>query len=182
MAVWSGDTVRRDADGYLYFVGRRDEMIKTSGYRVSPTEVEEIVYASGLVGDAVAVGAPHPALGEGIVLIASPPDSGAVADGEERLLAHCRARMPTYMVPHRIAWLDGLAAQPERQVRPPCARRELRDCFGGAGMTLDAFSQHPSHALVRRRSDGELVVGGKRISDDCGRGRTHAVLCLRSRR
>jgi acyl-CoA ligase (AMP-forming) (exosortase A-associated) len=47
MAVWSGDTVRRDGEGYLYFVGRRDEMIKTSGYRVSPTEVEEVVYASG---------------------------------------------------------------------------------------------------------------------------------------
>ena len=57
MAVWSGDTVRMDEDGFLYFIGRKDEMIKTSGYRVSPTEVEEVVYASGLVGDAVAVAA-----------------------------------------------------------------------------------------------------------------------------
>ncbi|MDX1392651.1 MAG: acyl-CoA ligase (AMP-forming), exosortase A system-associated, partial [Rheinheimera sp.] len=43
-AVWSGDTVRCDEEGFLYFIGRRDEMIKTSGYRVSPTEVEEEVY------------------------------------------------------------------------------------------------------------------------------------------
>ncbi len=43
IAVWSGDTVRMDEDGYLYFVGRRDEMIKSSGYRISPTEVEEVV-------------------------------------------------------------------------------------------------------------------------------------------
>ena len=131
MAVWSGDTVRRDADGYLYFVGRRDEMIKTSGYRVSPTEVEEIVYASGLVGDAVAVAAPHPALGEGIVLIASPPDSGAVADGEERLLAHCRARMPMYMVPHRIAWLTALPRNPNGKFDRPALAASVRDCFGG---------------------------------------------------
>src|SRR5512138_230283 len=73
LAVWSGDTVRQDAEGFLYFVGRRDEMIKTSGYRVSPTEVEEVLYASGLVGDAVSFGAPHPALGEAIVAVCSPP-------------------------------------------------------------------------------------------------------------
>jgi acyl-coenzyme A synthetase/AMP-(fatty) acid ligase len=51
LAVWSGDTVRRDAEGFLYFVDRRDEMIKTSGYRVSPTEVEEALYATGLVAE-----------------------------------------------------------------------------------------------------------------------------------
>jgi acyl-coenzyme A synthetase/AMP-(fatty) acid ligase len=45
--VYSGDTVRRDAEGFLYFIGRRDEMMKTSGYRVSPTEVEEVLYATG---------------------------------------------------------------------------------------------------------------------------------------
>ena len=73
LAVWSGDIVRRDAEGFLYFIGRRDEMIKTSGYRVSPTEVEEEAYATGLVGDAVAVGVPHARLGHGIVLVASAP-------------------------------------------------------------------------------------------------------------
>ena len=131
MAVWSGDTVRRDADGFLYFVGRRDEMIKTSGYRVSPTEVEEIVYASGLVGDAVAVAAPHPSLGEAIVLLASPPESGATADVEERLITHCRASMPTYMVPHRIEWLDVLPRNPNGKFdRPALALRAPRQ-FGG---------------------------------------------------
>jgi acyl-CoA synthetase (AMP-forming)/AMP-acid ligase II len=131
MAVWSGDTVRRDADGYLYFVGRRDEMIKTSGYRVSPTEVEEIVYASGLVGDAVAVAAPHPALGEGIVLIASRPDSGAAAE-DEQLLAHCRARMPTYMVPHRIEWLESLPRNPNGKFDRPALATRVRGSFGDA--------------------------------------------------
>ena len=66
VAVWSGDVVRADAEGYLYFIGRRDEMIKTSGYRVSPTEVEEEVHASGLVADAVALGVPHARLGQAL--------------------------------------------------------------------------------------------------------------------
>ena len=56
LAVWSGDTVRMDEEGFLYFIGRRDEMIKTSGYRVSPTEIEEVIYATELVGEAAAVG------------------------------------------------------------------------------------------------------------------------------
>ena len=47
IAVFSGDTVRADEDGFLYFIGRRDEMIKTSGYRVSPTEIEEVLTAPG---------------------------------------------------------------------------------------------------------------------------------------
>ncbi|MGH8641755.1 MAG: acyl-CoA ligase (AMP-forming), exosortase A system-associated, partial [Burkholderiales bacterium] len=67
IAVWSGDTVRRDEEGFLYFISRRDEMIKTSGYRVSPTEVEEVVYATGLVGEAAALGIAHPVLGQAIV-------------------------------------------------------------------------------------------------------------------
>jgi long-subunit acyl-CoA synthetase (AMP-forming) len=68
MAVWSGDTVKKDKDGFLYFIGRKDEMIKTSGYRVSPTEVEEVVYGSGLVAGAAALGLPHATLGQAIAL------------------------------------------------------------------------------------------------------------------
>lgn len=101
-AVFSGDTVRRDAEGFLYFVGRRDEMMKTSGYRVSPTEVEEILYATGLVGECVAFGVDHDTLGQAIQVIATPPE-GAGALDSAALLAACKARMPAYMVPHGIA-------------------------------------------------------------------------------
>ncbi|MEO8937567.1 MAG: acyl-CoA ligase (AMP-forming), exosortase A system-associated, partial [Burkholderiaceae bacterium] len=78
IAVFSGDTVRRDADGYLYFVGRRDEMIKTSGYRVSPTEVEEALYATGLLSEVAAFGVAHPVLGQAIVVIAMGKADGTV--------------------------------------------------------------------------------------------------------
>jgi acyl-CoA ligase (AMP-forming) (exosortase A-associated) len=100
-AVFSGDTVRRDAEGYLYFIGRRDEMIKTSGYRVSPTEVEEVIYATQLVGECVAFGVEHAKLGQAIQVMATPP-TGASALDLEALWAECRSRMPAYLVPAGI--------------------------------------------------------------------------------
>ena len=105
-AVFSGDTVRRDAEGFLYFIGRRDEMIKTSGYRISPTEVEEILYASRLVGECVAFGSEHDTLGQAVRVLASAPDGSAALD-TDKLLATCRQRMPAYMVPASIEGMAG---------------------------------------------------------------------------
>jgi acyl-CoA synthetase (AMP-forming)/AMP-acid ligase II len=99
-AVFSGDTVRADEEGYLYFIGRRDEMIKTSGYRVSPTEIEEALYATRLVGEAAAFGVPHPVLGQAIVIVTTAA-AGSDLD-ESTLLAACRERLPAFMVPARI--------------------------------------------------------------------------------
>jgi len=100
IAVFSGDTVRMDEEGFLYFIGRRDEMIKVSGYRVSPTEVEEALYGTQLVGEAAAFGVAHPKLGQGIVVVATAKD-GAVVD-ESILLAACRSNLPAFMIPARI--------------------------------------------------------------------------------
>jgi len=97
LAVWSGDRVRKDPDGFLYFVGRQDEMIKTSGYRVSPSEVEEVVYQSGLAGEAVALGIAHQTLGQAILLLASCPESAQ--DVAVQLIAACRNSLPNFMVP-----------------------------------------------------------------------------------
>jgi len=100
MAVWSGDTVRRDADGYLYFIGRADDLIKVSGYRISPTELEDAVYALPGVDEAVAFGVPHPELGQAIVLLVTGgaddlPDADAVRK-------ECQRRLPAYMVPAKV--------------------------------------------------------------------------------
>ena len=107
LAVFSGDTVRRDAEGFLYFVGRRDELIKTSGYRVSPTEVEACVAASGLVQEVLAVGRAHEALGQTIVVaaLASAAATGNLVADTAALLAHCRAELPAYMVPAQVVWV-----------------------------------------------------------------------------
>ena len=100
IAVFSGDTVRRDAEGFLYFIGRRDEMIKTSGYRVSPTEIEEVLYATTLVGEAAAFGVPHPTLGQAIGVVATPMPATEL--DAATLLKECRERLPAYMVPATI--------------------------------------------------------------------------------
>ncbi len=97
IAVFSGDTVRMDDEGFLYFIGRRDEMMKTSGYRVSPTEVEEILYATKMVGECVAFGVDDDRLGQAIQVIVTPPVGSELDTGA--LLVECRARMPAYMVP-----------------------------------------------------------------------------------
>jgi acyl-coenzyme A synthetase/AMP-(fatty) acid ligase len=101
MAVWSGDTVWRDADGLLYFVGRDDAMIKTSGNRVSPTEVEEAAVESGLVAETCALGRKDERLGEAIVLFVR-----AVGEAdEEGLRAHMKAALPNFMQPADYVWL-----------------------------------------------------------------------------
>jgi acyl-CoA synthetase (AMP-forming)/AMP-acid ligase II len=105
LAVWSGDRVVADEDGFLYFVGRTDDMIKTSGYRVSPTEIEEVAYDSGLVRDAVALGLPDEALGHRVVLVVSP--SGDALDTGS-LLAAMRRRLPRYMMPAEVVVRDEL--------------------------------------------------------------------------
>lgn len=105
-AVFSGDTVRKDAEGFLYFIGRRDEMIKTSGYRVSPTEVEEVLYATKLVGECAAFGVEHAALGQAIQVVATAPDGSAALD-VPALLAQCRVHMPAYMVPAGVVPVAG---------------------------------------------------------------------------
>lgn len=105
-AVFSGDTVRRDAEGFLYFVGRRDEMMKTSGYRVSPTEVEEVLYATRRIGECAAFGVEHATLGQVIQVIATPP-AGAVEVDVPALLAECKLHMPVYMVPHGVEIVAG---------------------------------------------------------------------------
>lgn len=108
-AVWSGDTVVADEEGFLYFVGRKDDMIKTSGYRVSPTEVEEAAYSTGLVRDAVAIGVEDAALGQRIVLVATPVEAELDVAA---LLAALRPVLPLYMVPSEVEVRTDLPRSP----------------------------------------------------------------------
>ena len=109
MAVWSGDTVVADQEGFLYFVGRTDHMIKTSGYRVSPSEIEEAAYSTGLVRDTLALGEEDAMLGQRIVLVVTPmrPEFDVHA-----LAAALKQILPLYMVPSRIDVRDELPRSP----------------------------------------------------------------------
>lgn len=123
MAVWSGDMVIRDDDGFLYFVGRKDEMIKTSGYRVSPYEIEEAAYDTGLVRDAVALGIPDPTLGQHVVIVVTPAD-GAEVDIDD-LLARMKKELPAYMLPRRVEVRPQIPRSPNGKFDRTLLREEL---------------------------------------------------------
>ena len=101
-AVWSGDTAKRDADGFLSFVGRDDAMIKSSGNRISPTEVEEAAEATGLVAEAVALGVPDAALGAAVAIVARAAAGMDAATVEADLRARLRADLPNFMQPRFV--------------------------------------------------------------------------------
>ncbi|HSK50449.1 MAG TPA: acyl-CoA ligase (AMP-forming), exosortase A system-associated [Solirubrobacterales bacterium] len=122
-AVYSGDIVSADEDGFLYFVGRDDEMIKTSGYRVSPTEVEEAAYASGLVGDAVALGLADERLGQRVVLAASPAGDGELDPAA--LLRALGRDLPRFMLPGEVEVRAELPRSPNGKFDRTALRREL---------------------------------------------------------
>jgi acyl-coenzyme A synthetase/AMP-(fatty) acid ligase len=120
LAVWSGDTVVRGADGLLRFVARADEMIKSAGNRISPTEIEEAAVASGATAEAVALGVPDPRLGQAILLVAR--GDGA---GEDRLRAHLKRELPGFMQPARIVWRAELPRSPNGKLDRAGLRAEL---------------------------------------------------------
>ncbi len=105
MAVWSGDTVRCDADALLYFVGRDDAMIKTSGNRVSPTEIEEAATESGVVAEACALGRKDARLGEVIILFVRAVSEADAAANTAALSQHLKAVLPAFMQPAETIWL-----------------------------------------------------------------------------
>lgn len=112
MAVWSGDTVVRDAAGLLSFVGRDDAMIKTSGTRVSPTEVEEGAEATGLVAESVAFGVKDAVAGQVIALIVRPSAAANAVTLIEDLTRQLRSDLPNFMQPRHIMVRDDLPHNP----------------------------------------------------------------------
>jgi acyl-CoA synthetase (AMP-forming)/AMP-acid ligase II len=106
MVVYSGDIVTRDKDGYMYFIGRRDEQIKTEGYRVSPQEIEDLLCSMPAVHQAAAFGKKDGALGHRVVAVLS-LNAGEKATVEE-IKQFCAGKAPHYMVPKEITILPDL--------------------------------------------------------------------------
>lgn len=130
IAAWSGDTVQMDEEGFLYFIERRDEMIKTSGYRVSPTEVEEVIYATECVAEAAAIGVPHPVLGQAIVVIVTARKDTQL--NIDNLLAACKQCLPAYMLPGHIEVHEGsLPRNPNGKIDRKLLFQEVQHLFAG---------------------------------------------------
>ena len=131
IAVFSGDTVRADEEGFLYFIGRRDEMIKTSGYRVSPTEVEEVVYATELRRRSGGASACRTRRSGRRSSSSRTPRRRSPTLDADTLLAECRERLPTYMVPAQIehAHTGALPRNPNGKIdRKLLATRVRAEC------------------------------------------------------
>ncbi len=118
---YSGDLVKTDDEGYLYYVGRRDAMIKSSGFRISPTEVEEVVFQSGKVRHAAAIGVPDELLGQAVKVFVVPRDGEPV--DPDHLLAFCEERLPRYMVPKFLEVIEKLPLTSSGKVDYPSLRR-----------------------------------------------------------
>jgi acyl-CoA ligase (AMP-forming) (exosortase A-associated) len=118
---YSGDLVKMDEDGFLYFIGRRDTLIKSSGYRISPTEVEEVLFQSGRVRHAAVIGIPDEVLGQAIKAFVVPKDGESIAADD--LLSFCGEHMPRYMVPKMIEFLEELPKTSSGKVDYPALRK-----------------------------------------------------------
>ncbi|MEP5938876.1 MAG: acyl-CoA ligase (AMP-forming), exosortase A system-associated [Erythrobacter sp.] len=123
LAVWSGDRVRRESSGLLYFVGRRDAMIKSAGNRISPQEVEEAAIASDLVAEAIALGIPDERLGHAVHLVvrSSGDNDGAAA----QLPKYLAKELPNFMQPKVIHWRDAMPLNPNGKIDRTALYREL---------------------------------------------------------
>ncbi len=113
IAVWSGDTVCREADGLLYFVGRDDAMIKSSGNRISPTEIEEVAVESGLVVEAVAIGIADDRLGHAIHLYAR---GDVKSELKQQLAKYLKQNLPNFMHPHNIVVIEKFPKNPNGKI------------------------------------------------------------------
>jgi long-chain acyl-CoA synthetase len=102
----SGDIFRTDAEGYLYFVARRDDIIKSRGEKVSPLEVENVLYGLDGVLEAAVIGVPDALLGEAVKAFVS-LKAGAVLT-EREVMRHCQTRLESFMVPKSVIFVGQL--------------------------------------------------------------------------
>ncbi len=123
MAVWSGDRVVRDEDGLLYFVGRRDAMIKSAGNRISPQEIEDAALATGLVAEAAALGVPDRMLGQAVHLVVRAATGGQ--NTREELAKALAKELPNFMQPKQIHWREALPLNPNGKIDRAALAREI---------------------------------------------------------
>jgi acyl-CoA synthetase (AMP-forming)/AMP-acid ligase II len=102
----SGDLFRSDQEGYLYFVGRKDDIIKTRGEKVSPREIEDVIYGVDGVAEVAVIGVPDPVLGNAIKAVVSLRPGATVTQRE--ILSRCREKLEDFMIPKLVEFQASL--------------------------------------------------------------------------
>jgi acyl-CoA synthetase (AMP-forming)/AMP-acid ligase II len=125
--LYSGDLFRTDDDGYLYFVGRKDDMIKTKGERVSPKEIENIICKKGGVVDAAVIGVPDELLGKAIMAYIVKDANGNLS--EKDILKHCSDNMEIFMVPKYIGFIEELPKTPNGKIDKKALKSMYADSY-----------------------------------------------------
>lgn len=113
---YSGDLVVEDEEGYFSFVGRADAMIKSSGYRISPSEVEEVLMATGSLKQVAVIGLPDPLAGQKVHAVAVARDTSA---DQVAILQAVSQQLPAFMVPRAIEFVDALPTTPNGKIDYP---------------------------------------------------------------
>ncbi len=164
IAVWSGDIVTYDEDGFLYYVGRRDDLIKSSGYRISPSEIEDVISASGLVESAAVVGIKNAEEAHDIVAFVTTRENAEL--NRDALNEYCRRNLPNYMVPHQTVQRDSLPLNAnskidrrrlvsdylEQEDHAPAERTRARRAEPDGGFAARAMAPVLELVGLRRRS------------------------------
>jgi long-chain acyl-CoA synthetase len=112
--LYSGDIFRMDPEGYLYFVGRKDDIIKTGGEKVSPKEIENVIHSLEGIAQAVVVGVPDPILGEAVKAVVTLRDGVSLTSADVR--RHCARHVEDFMVPKIVEFRTSMPTTPSGKI------------------------------------------------------------------
>ena len=123
----TGDLFRSDEEGFLYFVGRKDDILKTRGEKVSPKEVENVLYALPGVREAAVVGVPDPILGMAIKAVIVPTEAGCLTPRE--VLVHCAKHLEDFMIPKLVEFRESLPKTDSGKIRRSEVQAEVHQAY-----------------------------------------------------
>jgi acyl-coenzyme A synthetase/AMP-(fatty) acid ligase len=115
MVLYSGDIFRTDAEGWLYFVARKDDIIKSRGEKVSPREVENAICSLGGVLDAAVIGVPDDVLGQAVKAFVVVAEGHRLSDRD--VIRHCLGQLESFMAPKYVEFVDDLPKTETGKVR-----------------------------------------------------------------
>jgi acyl-CoA ligase (AMP-forming) (exosortase A-associated) len=124
LVCFSGDLVRKDKDGFFYFIGRESGMIKSLGYRISPTEIESVLYGNDNIKEAVAFGIPDELIGQKIKIVVTLKDKGFLQ--KDDIMKYCIDNMSSYMIPKEIEIIDEMPVMPSGKIDRPAILEKYR--------------------------------------------------------